>query len=123
MKPSRDCSSYPLGGRRNGVLLEEIGRKLESPLGAPRKTEQQWRHGNSARDINDIMTQGYRPERVVGHVARYQGSSPTALDRSSLFFATPFERTVITLHTPPVPHGPRSSSVKISPMEGACACT
>ena len=49
------------GGRPNGALLEKIERKLKSPLGAPRTTEQPRRHGSSARYIRDPMTQGYRP--------------------------------------------------------------
>ena len=34
----------------------------------------------------------------------------------------PFGRTVIALHTPPVPHNPRAISVQVSSMIGVCAC-
>ena len=76
-----------MGGRPNGALLEKTERKLKSPLGAPRMTEQPRRHGSSARYIRDPMTQGYRPGGLVGRVARYQGNRLGAQDRSSLFLA------------------------------------
>ena len=63
--------------RPNGVLLEETERKLESPLGAPRITEQQRRHGRSGRYIHDPMTQGYRP----GKGCRSSGTMPRKLPR------------------------------------------
>ena len=50
-EPSHDCSYYPMGGRSNGALLEKTERKLKSPLGAPRITEQPRRCGSSARYI------------------------------------------------------------------------
>ena len=50
-----------MSGRANGAFLEEAERKLESPLGAPRITEQPRRHGISVRCIDNPMTQGYRP--------------------------------------------------------------
>ena len=61
-----------MGGKPSGALLEETGRKLESPLGAPRITEQQRHLGSSARYIHDYMTQGYRPGgcRSCGTMAR-----------------------------------------------------
>ena len=93
-------------------LLKKIGRKLESPRGAPRITEQPRRHGSSARYIHDLMTQNIGLGGVVSHVARCQGSRLGAQDRSSLFLVIPFGRTVITLHTPPMPHGPRASSMQ-----------
>ena len=67
-----------MGGRPNGALLEETERKLKSPLGAPRITEQPWRHGSSARYIRDPMTQGYRP----GGVCRSCGTIPRKSSRS-----------------------------------------
>ena len=50
-----------MGGRPNGALLKKTERKLKSPLGAHRTTEQPRRHGSSAGYIRDPMTQGYRP--------------------------------------------------------------
>ena len=44
---------------------------------------------------------------LEGHVARCQGNRLGAQDRSSSFLTIPFERTVITLQTPAVTHGPR----------------
>ena len=73
-----------MGGRPNGALLEKTERKLKSPLGAPRITEQPRRHGNSARCnsaryIRDRMTQGYRPGgacRSCGTIPRKSSRSP-----------------------------------------------
>ena len=79
-----------MGARANGALLEKTERKLKSPLGAPRITEQPRRHGSSARYIRDPMTQGYRPGGLVGHVARYQANRLGAQDRSSLFLTILF---------------------------------
>ena len=45
-----------------------------------------------------------------------------AQDRSSLFLIIQFGRKVITLHTPPISHGPRARSVLVSSMAGTCAC-
>ena len=67
-----------MSGRPNGALLEQTERKLKSPFGAPRITEQPWRHGSSARDIRDPMTQGYRP----GRGCRSCGTIPKRLSRS-----------------------------------------
>ena len=75
----------------------------------PRITEQPQRHGSSARYIlRDPTTQGYRPGGACKghHVARYQGNRLGAQDRSLLFLTILFGRTVITLQTPPVIHGP-----------------
>ena len=79
-----------MGGRPNGALLKKTERKLKSPLGAHRITEQPRRHGCSARYIRDPMTQGYRPGGLVGHVAQYQENRLEAQDRSSLFLAILF---------------------------------
>ena len=109
---------------RRLIRTEETERKAESPLRAPRITEQPRRHGSSARYIHDSMTQGYRP----GGRCRSCGTMPTKSPRSpgpfSLFLVMPFGRTVITLQTlPPEAHGPRASSVRVSAMEGVmCAC-
>ena len=102
-------------------LLSGKQRKLQSPLGAPRITEQPRSQASSERYIHDPMTQGYRPGGWgVGHVARCQGSCFGAQDRSSLFLVIPFWRTIITLPHPPVTHGPRSSKVQVSAMQGTC---
>ena len=58
---------------------------------------------------------------LVGHVARYQGNRLGPQDRSSLFLTILFGRTVITLQTPPVTHGPRASSVQIDCPTAGCA--
>ena len=42
-----------MGGRPNGALLKKTERKLKSPLGAPRITEQPRHHGSSVRYIRD----------------------------------------------------------------------
>ena len=76
------------------LLLEKTERKLKCPLGAPRITEQPRRLGSSAGYIRYPMTQGYRP----GEACRS-------------FLTLLLGRTVITLETPPVTHGPRASSV------------
>ena len=67
-----------MGGRRNGSLLEKTERKLKSPLGTPRITEQRRRHGSSARYMRDPTTQGYRP----GGACRSCGTTPRKLSRS-----------------------------------------
>ena len=79
MKQPHDCSYYPMGGRPNGALLKKTERKLKSPLGAHRITEQPQRHGSSARYIRDPMTQGYRPGgacRSCGTIPRKSSRSP-----------------------------------------------
>ena len=68
-----------MGGRPSGALLEKTERKLKSPLGAPRITEQPRHHGSSARYIRDPMTQGYRPGgacRSCGTIPRKSSRSP-----------------------------------------------
>ena len=113
-----------MGGRPNGALLEETERKLESPLGAPRITEQPARHhANSAKYIHDPMTQGYRPGgacRSCGTVPRKSPRSPGPFLVVSSNLYT-FGRKVITLHTYPVAHDPRPSSVQVSATQGTCA--
>ena len=110
-----------MDGKPNGALLEKTESKLKSPLGAPRIAGQPRRHGSSARYIRDLMTQGYRPGGLVGHVARYQGDRLGAQDRSLLFLAILFGRTVVTLQTSPVTHVPRASSVQIDYPIAGCA--
>ena len=63
MKPSHDCSYQPMGVRSNQTLLKETAIKAGEPLGEPRITEQQRRHGSSARCVRDPMTQAYWPGR------------------------------------------------------------
>ena len=110
-----------MGGRPNGALLEKSERILKIPLGEPRITEQPRRHGSSARYIRDPMVEGYGLEGLVGHVARYQRNRLGAQDRSSLFLTVLFGRTVITLQTPSVTHGPRASSVQVDYPNAGCA--
>ena len=88
-------------------------RKLKSSLGAPRIMEQPRRHGSSARCVRDLTTQGYWPGGFVEHVAWRQGSRLGAQDRPHCFSLHRTGRTVTTLYTPPVPHGPRGSSVQV----------
>ena len=159
-----------MGGRPNGTLLEKTERKLKSPLGAARITEQPRRHGSSSsRYMRDPMTQGYWPGgacRSCAAIPRKSSRSPgpflvvshyytifiiyflrtssargggdavrhSLFSRSRAGLATvyssffragnqcaecekqeqqPFGRTVITLQTPPVTHGPRASSVQV----------
>ena len=67
-----------MGGRPNGALLEKTERKLKSPLGEPRITEQPRRHGSSARYVCDPMNRGYRPEgpcRSCGMIPRKSSRS------------------------------------------------
>ena len=101
--------------------LESAG-KLESPLGAPRITEQPRRHGSSARYVHDNITHKYRHGGVVGHVAWFQGSSLGAQDRSWLFLVIPFGRTAITLYTHtscvPWPSGHLSAGI----IHHRCVC-
>ena len=111
MKSSHDCSSKPEGERPNGVLLEETGRNLESPLGAPRATEQPRRPGTSARCVYDPITQGYRPKAVVDHGVQCPGT----------LFVISFEVTVITLRAPLSPHTFRAGSVQEAEISGTCA--
>ena len=54
-------------------------------------------------------------------MAQYQGNRLGAQDRPSLFLTIPFGRTVITLETSPVTHGPRASSVQENSIIAACA--
>ena len=68
-----------MGARPNGALLKKTEKKLKSPLGAPRITEQPRRHGSSARYIRDPTTQGYRPGgacRSCGTIPRKSFRSP-----------------------------------------------
>ena len=107
MKQPHDCSYQPMGGRPNGALLKKTERKLKSPLGAHRITEQPRRHGSSARYIRDPMTQGYRP----GGACRSCGSIPRKSSRSPGPFLVVSHytiwTTVITLQIPPVTYAPR----------------
>ena len=97
-------------------------RKLKSPIGAPRITEQPRRHGSSVRYTRDPMTQGYigLGGLIRHHVARYQGNRLGAQNRSSLFLTTLFGRMVITLQTPPLTHGPRASLVQVDCTIAGC---
>ena len=91
----------------NGALLKKTERKLKSPLGAHRITEQPRRHGSSARYIRDPMTQGYRP----GGACRSCGTIPRKSSRSPGPFLVVSHytiwTTVITLQIPPVTYAPR----------------
>ena len=89
-----------MGGRPNGASLEETGRKLDSPLGVLRITEQPRRHGSSARYIPDPTTQGYRP----GGGCRSCGTMPRKSPRSPGPFLVVFRYTIWTHgHNPPHP--------------------
>ena len=55
----------------------------------------------------------YWPGGVVRHVDWRQGSRLGAQDRT--------ERTAMTLHTPPVSHGPRGSLVQVDSIIAECA--
>ena len=103
----------------DGALLEKTERKLKSPLGALRITEQPRRHGSSAGYIRDPMAQSYR----CGGACRSCGTIPrkSSQSRSSLFLTIRFGRTVITLQARPVTHGPRASAVQVDPTIAACA--
>ena len=107
MKQPHDCSYWPMGGRLNGALLNKTERKLKSPLGAPRITEQLRRHCSSARYIRDPMTQGYRPEGACTSC----GTIPTKSSRGPGSFLVvshyTISTTVITLQIPPVTYAPR----------------
>ena len=111
MKQPYDCRYQPMGARPNGALFKKTERKLKSPTGAPRITEQPRRHGSSARYIRDPMTQGYRPRgacRSCGTIPRRSSRSPGSflvVSHSTIW------TTVITLQIPPVTYGPRTSSV------------
>ena len=91
---------------------------MKSPLGAPWITEQLLRHGSSARYVRDPMTQSYR----LGGACRSCGTIPRKSSRSPgpfLVVSHYTGRTVITLRTPPVTHGPQASSVQVdSPTVG-----
>ena len=93
-----------MGGRPNGALLEKTGRKLKSPLGAPRITEQPRCHGSSARYIRDPMTQGYRP----GGACRSCGTIPRKPSRSPGPFLVVSHYTIWT-------HGHNPSSTSCDP--------
>ena len=108
-----------MGGRPDGAILDKTVRKLKSPLGAFRIMEQPRRHGSSARCVRDSVTQGYRPGEVVEHVA-WRQESRLGVPRCFSLYRT--ARTVITLYTPPVPHGPRGSSVQVDSTIAVCAC-
>ena len=60
------------------ALLKKTERKLKSPLGAHRITEQPRHHGSSARYIRDPTTQGYR----AGGACRSCGTIPGKSSRS-----------------------------------------
>ena len=102
-------------------LLKKTERKLKSPLGAHRITEQPRRHGSSARYIRDPMTQGYRP----GGACRSCGTIPRKSSRSPGPFLVVSHytiwTTVITLQIPPVTYAPRASSVQIGCHIAGCA--
>ena len=101
MKPSNGCSYKPIGGRSNGALLEKTERKMKSPLGAPRITEQPRRHGSSSRYIRNPMTQGYRP----GGACRSCGTIPRKSSRSPGPFLV-FSHCIIWTHG----HNPSNTS-------------
>ena len=91
---------------------------MESPLGAPRITEQPRRHGSSARYVHDHMAQGYRLRAVVvngAQVPKTVFSSPGTILVISLRVA------VITLRAPPAPHGSPAGSVHETEISGTCA--
>ena len=96
--------------QKNGasIYIEKTERKLKSPLGVPRITEQPRRHGSFARCVRDAMTQSYWPGGVVEHIMwhgdKKVASEPrTVLRCFSLYRAG---RTVITLYKPHVLHTP-----------------
>ena len=121
MKQPHDCSYQPMGGRPNGALLKKTERKMKSPLGAHRITEQPRRHGSSARYIRDPMTQGY----LAGGACRSCGTIPRKSSRSPGPFLVVSRytiwTTVITLQTPPVTYAPRASSVQVGCHIAGCA--
>ena len=111
-----------MGGRPNGALLKRTERKLKSPLGAHRITEQPRRHGSSARYIRDPMTQGYRPGgacRSCGTIPRKSSRSPGPFLVVSHYYT--IWTTVITLQIPPVTYASRASSVQVRCPIAACA--
>ena len=120
-QPHDDCSYQPMGGKPNGALLKKTERKLKSPLGAHRTTEQPQRHGSSARYIRDPMTQGYRP----GGACRSCGTIPRKSSRSPGPFLVVSHytiwTTVITLQIPPVTYAPQASLVQVRCPIAACA--
>ena len=75
-----------------GLLFEKTERKLKSPLGTPRITEQPRRNGSSARYMRDPMTQGYRP----GGTCRSCGTIPRKSSRSPGPFFVVFHYTIWT---------------------------
>ena len=93
-----------MGGRPDGALLEKTERKLKSPLGAPRITEQPRRHGSSATYIRDGMTQGYRP----GRACRSCGTVPRKSSRSLGPFLVVSHYTIWT-------HGHNPSNISCDP--------
>ena len=99
----------------------ESERKVKSPVGAPRITEQPRRHGSSVRYIRDPMTQGYR----LGGACRSCGTIPRKSSQSPGPFLVVSDyiiwTTVITLQTLRVSHGPRGSSVQVDYPIAACA--
>ena len=101
-----------MGGRPNGALLEKTKRKLKSPLGAPRITEQPRRHGSSARYIRDPLTQGYRP----GGACRSCGTIPRKSSRS------PGPFLVVSHYSNWMyGHNPSNTSVQVDCTIAACA--
>ena len=93
-----------MGGRTNGALLEKTERKLKSPLGAPRITEQPRRHGSSARYVRDPMTLGYRP----GGACRSCGTVPKKSSRSP-------GPSLVVSHHPIWTHGHNPSNTSCDP--------
>ena len=81
-----------MGGRTNGALLKKTERKLKSPFGAPRITEQPRRHGSSARHTRDPMTPGYR----LGGACRSFGTIPRKSSRSPRPFLVVSHYTIWT---------------------------
>ena len=94
MKPSHECRSQPMGKRPNGTLFEETEGNLESPLGAPRITEQPRRRGSSARYVRDAMAQDYQPRVVVDRGAQ---DPKTAFSSPGTFLFVSFEVAAMVL--------------------------
>ena len=80
--------------KTDGTLFEETEGNLESPLGAPRITEQPRRRGSSARYVRDPMAQDYRPRVVVDHGAQ---DPKTAFSSPGTFLFLSFEVAVMVL--------------------------
>ena len=85
-------------------FLEKTERKLKSPPGAPRITEQPRRHGSSARYIRDPMAQGYRP----GGACSSWGTMPRKSSRSPGLFLVVSHYTIWT-------HGHNPSNISCDP--------